>query len=94
MLYSDTGDIYFAFERFVQHKKSIRACLPTGKDIERQASLPIQGYPPGRRDSEARAAYNTALRFKNQDKCTGKLGEDITERIHNYIDVARDYNLD
>ena len=49
---------------------------------------------PSRRDDDARAAHNIALRFKNQDKFTGKLSEDLTEHINNYIDAAQDYNLD
>ena len=35
-----------------------------------------------------------ALRFKNRDKFTGKLGEDLTEHINNYIDASQDYCLD
>ena len=66
----------------------------TNKEVEREPGPPVQVYSPGRRDSEARAAHSTALRFKNQDKFTGKLGEDLTEHINNYIDAAQDYNLD
>ena len=49
---------------------------------------------PGRCGSEARTAHNMALLFKNQDKLTGKLGEDLTEHINNYNDAAQDYSLD
>ena len=94
MLYSDTEDIDFAYERLVQHKKSSRASMTTNKEIELQSDPPVQICPPGRRDFEARAAHNMALRFKNQDKFTGKLGEDLTEHINSYIDAAQDYNLD
>ena len=68
--------------------------MPTNKDIECQAGPPVQGYPPGRRDPESRAGQKMALRFKNQDKVTEKLGEDLTEHVNNYIDAAQDYNLD
>ena len=99
MLYSDTNDIDFAYEILAQHKKSNRACIPTNKENERQAGppaqdYPAQGYSAGRRDVEPRTAYKMAFRFKNHDKCTGKLGEDLTEQIKNYIDAAQDYGID
>ena len=94
LLYPETEDIDFTYERLVQHKKSSRASMPTNKEIERQAGPPVHSYSLGRRDSEARAAHNMALRFKNQDKFAGKLGEDLPEHINNYIDAAQDYNLD
>ena len=68
--------------------------MPTNREVERQPGPPVQVYSPGRHDSEARAAHNMALRVKNQDTFTGKLGEDLTEHINNYIDAAQDYNLD
>ena len=68
--------------------------MSTNKENERQAGPPVHSYLPGRRDSEARSAHNMALRFKNQDKLTGKLGEVLTEHINNYIDAAQDYNVD
>jgi hypothetical protein len=34
-----------------------------------------------------------AIRFKAGQKFTGKLGEDLTEHIKNYMDAASDYNL-
>ena len=35
-----------------------------------------------------------ALRFKNQDKFTGKLSKDLTEHINNCNDAAQDCSLD
>jgi hypothetical protein len=34
-----------------------------------------------------------ATRFKTEQKFTGKLGEDLTEHINNFMDAASDYNL-
>jgi hypothetical protein len=34
-----------------------------------------------------------ATRFKADQKFTGKLGEDLTKYISNYMDAANDYNL-
>ena len=94
MLYADTDDIYFAYERLVQHKKSSRAYMPTNKKTEQRAGPPAQGYLSGGRDFEPRTAHNMALRFKNHEKLTGKLSEDLPEHINNYIDAAQDYSLD
>jgi hypothetical protein len=34
-----------------------------------------------------------ATRFKIEQKFTGKLGEDLTEYVSNYMDAAKDYDL-
>ena len=94
MLYSDKDDIDFAYERLVQHKKSSRASILVKNGNERDISPPSQSNPPDRRDSVSRIAHNMALRFKHREKFTGKLGEDLTEHINNYIDASKDYCLD
>ena len=94
MLYSDKDDIDFAYERLVQHKKSSRATIPIKNGNERDISPPSRSNPPDRRDSVSRIAHNMALRFKNRDKFTETLGEDLTEHINNYIDASQDYCLD
>jgi hypothetical protein len=33
------------------------------------------------------------IRFKIEQKFTGKIGEDLTESISNYIDAANDYSI-
>ena len=94
MLYSDKDGIDFAYERLVQDKKSSRASIPIKNGNERDISPPSRSNPPDRRDSGSRIAHNMALRFKNRDKFTGKLGKDLTEHINNYIDASQDYCLD
>jgi hypothetical protein len=41
----------------------------------------------------SKIAHSMATRFKIEQKFTGKLGEDLTEYISNYMDAANDYNL-
>jgi hypothetical protein len=41
----------------------------------------------------SRIAHSMATRFKTDQKFTGKLGEDLTEHINNFMDAASDYNL-
>ena len=40
-----------------------------------------------------RIAHNIALRFRNDDKFSGKLGEDLNEAINLYLDAANGYEL-
>ena len=40
-----------------------------------------------------RIAYSIALRFRSDDKFSGKLGEDLSEAINLYLDAANDYEL-
>ena len=40
-----------------------------------------------------RIAHSIALRFRNDDKFSGKLGEDLNEAINLYLDAANDYEL-
>jgi hypothetical protein len=41
----------------------------------------------------SRIAHSMATRFKTEQNFTGKLGEDLTEHINNFMDAASDYNL-
>jgi hypothetical protein len=40
-----------------------------------------------------KTAHSIATRFKAEQKFTGKLGDDLTEYISNFMDAAIDYNL-
>lgn len=44
-------------------------------------------------DSESKLAHNISQRFKNEDRFTGKLGENIEEYLGNYEVACEDYNL-
>ena len=44
-------------------------------------------------ESSSRIAHSMAARFKDGDKFSENLGEDLTEYICNYMDAAKDYNL-
>lgn len=94
MLYKDQEDIQFAYERLEEDKKRRREKNHAVQTNDRDVAQPAQTHAPEIRDLESKIAHNVALRFKNQEKFTGKLGEDLTENISNCIDAAQDYKLD
>ena len=60
-----------------------------------QSNSGNNGYTPNfsNEESNRKLAHNIASRFRRDDRFTGKLGENITEAINNYIDAAVDYQL-
>jgi hypothetical protein len=71
----------------------LRNARPSTSDAVSSGSAVNNITPAYSSEPSSNIANSMATRFKADKKFTGKLGEDLTEYISNYMDAANDYNL-
>jgi hypothetical protein len=71
----------------------LRNAQPSTSDAVSTGSAVNNNTPAYSSEPSTKIAHSIATRFKADQKFTGKLGEDLTEFISNYMDAANDYNL-
>jgi hypothetical protein len=76
-------------------RTAARTLLRNAASTSVDATSPNVGDGNATSNSEpaSKIAHSMATRFKIEQKFTGKLGEDLTEYISNYMDATNDYNL-
>jgi hypothetical protein len=86
ILYESQSDCDTALSLLRNAQSSTSDAVSSGSAVNN--STPAYSSEPS-----SKIAHSMATRFKADLKFTGKLGEDLTEYISNYIDAANDYNL-